>query len=573
MTHVWHLLPEQHPEAIAHLQEKVQLPRTLAKLLVDRGVFTFEDAKAFFRPDFLQVHDPFMMADMEQAAKRVVLALERKERILIYGDYDVDGTTSVALVYGFLSNYTDQLLTYIPDRHKEGYGLSYAGIDFAADHEVSLVIALDCGVKAIDQVAYGNKLGLEFIICDHHNPGEQLPEALVLDPKRVDCQYPYKELSGCGVGFKLCQAILMLNGESIKKLVPLLDLLAVSIAADIVPMTGENRVLAHFGLQQFNTTPRPGFRALLGQFNPPYSITDVVFKIAPRINAAGRIDHGLGAVELLVETDPQRAQLRADAINTNNTDRKQLDEAITRAALQQMEELGLTERRTTVVYHPEWHKGVIGIVASRLIERHYKPTVVLTMSNGKLAGSARSVRNFDLYEALEAASDALIQFGGHKYAAGMTLHPEQLEHFRLRFEEEVAKRIQPEHLTPVLEIDAEIRFDELTPKFLRVLDQFEPFGPGNLPPLFVVRNLEVITCKTMGEEGKHWKCQLRDMESTTLRTEEAVWFGKGEELKQWVQPGIQVDAAFHLSVNRYQGTSRLQLNLRDLVPAGSKKMK
>lgn len=563
MDERWVLKPEPDDGIVRRLTEDLGLSRTLAVLLAQRGITNYGEARDFFAPAFTGVHDPFLMKDMDRAVDRILRAMERKERILVYGDYDVDGTTAVSLVYGFLFRHYDQLDFYIPDRYKEGYGLSYQGIDYADDNGVSLIIALDCGVKAVEQVKYGNERGIDFIICDHHLPGAELPPAVaVLDPKRADCSYPYDELSGCGVGFKLCQALTRRMDWPIKDLEPQLDLLALSIGADIVPITGENRVLAFFGMKRLNELPRPGLRALMGETREKlWTITDVVFQLGPKINAAGRMEHGKLAVELLTETQAEKAKERAEQIVRHNDDRRTLDQTITEAAKSQILALGMDRRKSTVVYHEEWNKGVIGIVASRLIEHYYKPTVVFTLSNGKLAGSARSVHGFDLYEALEACADVLEQFGGHRYAAGMTMLPERLETFRLRFEEAVAARITPEQETPVLEVDTELDLSEINEKFMRILKRFEPFGPGNLSPIFVSRGMEVITARRIGKEENHWKLWLDD----GSRRWDAIGFGMVRKIN--LQPGDRVDVAYHLGENHYQGRVSLQLELRGIRPA------
>ncbi|MFY7758927.1 MAG: single-stranded-DNA-specific exonuclease RecJ, partial [Flavobacterium stagni] len=532
-------------------------------LLVQRGITTYDEAKAFFRPTLNDLHNPYLMKDMEQAVFRIEQAINNRENILVFGDYDVDGTTAVSLMASYLRSFYPNVATYIPDRYAEGYGVSYQGIDFAEDNGMTLIIALDCGIKSIDHVNYAKAKGIDFIICDHHRPGETLPEAVaVLDPKRDDCSYPYDELCGCGVGFKLIQALSERRGQTILDLIPYLDLVATAIAADIVPITGENRVLAKFGLQVINENPRPGIKALLTQVKKSeLTITDVVFIIAPRINAAGRIQHGNAAVSLLTEMNLEQAVQFAADIEQHNKDRRELDKTITEEALRQIQDLNETERFTTVVYQENWHKGVIGIVASRLTETYYRPTIVFTKSGEKLAASARSVKDFDLYEALEACSDHLIQFGGHKYAAGMTLYEENYPAFKAAFEEVVKKTIDPNLLIPEIAVDAEIQFSEITPKLMRLLKQFEPYGPGNMTPTFLAQSVyDTGYGKRIGSDETHLKLNLKQGASETLG---AVGFGLGEKLKL-TQNRQKIDAVFCLDENEFNGSVTLQLRLKDL---------
>ncbi|MFM7018098.1 single-stranded-DNA-specific exonuclease RecJ, partial [Flavobacterium sp.] len=472
----WTLKSKPEKEKVQKLQDELQVDALIATLLVQRGVETYEQAKAFFRPSLNDLHDPFLMKDMDKAVARIEEAIDNGENILVFGDYDVDGTTAVSLVSSYLKSYYSNIATYIPDRYNEGYGISYAGIDFAEDNEFTLIIALDCGIKSIDHIAYAKAKKIDFIICDHHRPGDELPNAVaVLDPKRADCSYPYDELCGCGIGFKLIQALASKRGQTLEDLLLYLDLVATAIAADIVPITGENRILAKYGLEVINSNPRPGIKALIQNVNKKIlTITDVVFIIAPRINAAGRIKHGNEAVALLTEYDLDQAEQFASEIEQHNSDRKGLDKQITVEALAQIEANNEKENFTTVIYQENWHKGVIGIVASRLTETYYRPTIVFTKSGDKLAASARSVKDFDVYNAIEACSEHLEQFGGHKYAAGMTLKEENYEAFKTAFEKEVRNTISPELLIPEIEIDAEINLSEITPKLIRVLNQFEP---------------------------------------------------------------------------------------------------
>lgn len=559
----WNFHSKPNPSAVHHLMDVLHIDELVANLLVQRGITTYEEAKAFFRPTLNDLHNPYLMKDMEQAVLRIEQAMNNRENILVFGDYDVDGTTAVSLMASYLRSFYPNVATYIPDRYAEGYGVSYQGIDFAEDNGMTLIIALDCGIKSIDHVIYAKAKGIDFIICDHHRPGDTLPDAVaVLDPKREDCTYPYDELCGCGVGFKLIQALSERRGQTILDLIPYLDLVAAAIAADIVPITGENRVLAKFGLQVINENPRPGIKALLTQVKKSeLTITDVVFIIAPRINAAGRIQHGNAAVSLLTEMNLEQAVQFAANIEQHNKDRRELDKTITEEALHQIQELNETKRFTTVVYQENWHKGVIGIVASRLTETYYRPTIVFTKSGDKLAASARSVKDFDLYEALEACSEHLIQFGGHKYAAGMTLYEENYPAFKAAFEEVVKKTIDPSLLIPEIAIDAEIQFSEITPKLMRILKQFEPFGPGNMTPTFLAQSVyDTGYGKRIGNDETHLKLNLKQGASETLG---AVGFGLGEKLKL-TQNRQKIDAVFCLDENEFNGSVTLQLRLKDL---------
>ena len=561
----WSLRPKPNPHTVAQLSESLGVDQAIASLLVQRGVNTFEEAKSFFRPSLDELHDPFLMKDMDLAVERIEKAIANGENILVYGDYDVDGTTSVALVASYLKTFYPNVATYIPDRYQEGYGVSLQGIDYAADNEVSLIIALDCGIKAIEKVAYASEKGVDFIICDHHRPGSEIPRAVaVLDPKREDCDYPYKELCGCGVGFKLLQALHQRRGEPFEHLLPYLDLVATAIGADIVPVTGENRILAYHGLNVINAAPRAGFKAILEQVKKDQlSITDVVFIIAPRINAAGRMKHGLHAVNLLTEVDENQAGIFASEIEEYNKDRRDADKSITLEALQQIEALNEQERLTTVVYHENWHKGVIGIVASRLTETYYRPTLVFTRSGEKLAASARSVRGFDVYDALEGCSEYIEQFGGHKYAAGLTLLEVQYENFKRKFEEVVSATIDKNLLTPEINIDAEISLSDITPKFYRILKQFAPFGPGNMSPVFMTSGLQDTGfAKCVGGDSKHLKCRLKKPGSKV--SFDAIGFDLGIKC-DYLSEGKKVKAVYNIEENEYNGNVSLQLKLKDLV--------
>ena len=537
--------PEQHK--INHLKNVLNVEENVATLLIQRGIETFKEAKTFFRPQLSDLHDPFLMKDMQKAVNRIEKALQNNERILIYGDYDVDGTTSVALMSSYLKTHSENISSYIPDRYQEGYGVSYQGIDFAHDNEFSLIIALDCGIKAIEKVAYAKEKGIDFIICDHHRPGNQVPNAIaVLDPKQDDCNYPYDELCGCGVGFKLIQAIASTKGETIEDLIPYLDLVATAIGADIVPITGENRTLAYFGMQVVNQNPRAGFKAIINQIKKnTLTITDVVFIIAPRINAAGRMKHGMYAVDLLTQTNFELAEQYASEIETFNSDRRDADKQITIEALQQIEEQKEQKRFTTVVYNQNWHKGVIGIVASRLIETYYRPTLVFTKSGDFLAASARSVSGFDVYNALEACAEHIEQFGGHKYAAGLTLKPENYEAFKNAFEAEVKNTINPNLLTPELKIDAQINLNELDDKLMRILKQFAPYGPGNMSPIFMSEQLQDTGYgKCVGEDDKHLRITVKD--DSTKNSLVCIGFNLGHKIdviknKQFFRAAYSVD--------------------------------
>lgn len=559
----WTLKKKPDSDKVKHLQSVLNVDEMIATLLLQRGVETFEQAKAFFRPNLDDLHDPYLMKDMDKAVARIESAIENQENILVFGDYDVDGTTAVALVSSYLKTIYPNIATYIPDRYDEGYGVSYQGIDFADDNGFSLIIALDCGIKSVDHVAYAKTKSIDFIICDHHRPGTILPEAVaILDPKRDDCLYPYDELCGCGVGFKLVQALGANRNQTIDDLAPYLDLVATAIAADIVPMTGENRVLAHFGLQIINTSPRPGIAALVNTIKKnALTITDVVFIIAPRINAAGRIKHGNHAVELLTEFNLDQARAFASEIEKYNTDRKDLDKQITQAALKQIQDNNEHERFTTVVFQEDWHKGVIGIVASRLIENYYRPTIVFTKSGEKYAASARSVSGFDIYTALEACSDCLEQFGGHMYAAGMTLKPERYEQFKDTFERVVRETIAPELLTEEIEVDAEISLDQVTPKLTRLLKQFEPFGPQNRTPVFLTRELfDTGYAKKIGGDETHLKLFVKQKNSDGFP---AVGFGLADKI-EYVKNKKPFEAVYCIDENEWNGNVSVQLRMKDI---------
>lgn len=560
----WKLKNIPNIDTVNRLAKELSIDKSIAALLVQRNIETFAQAKHFFRPKLSDLHDPYLMKDMDLAINRIENAIENEENILIFGDYDVDGTTAVSLVYSYFHQFYPNVATYIPDRYEEGYGISYEGIDFASDNEFSLIIALDCGIKAIDKVAYAKEKKIDFIVCDHHRPGNTLPNAIaVLDPKREDCNYPYDELCGCGIGFKLIQALAQKRNESFETLLPYLDLVATAIAADIVPITGENRILAYFGLQVINTNPRPGIKALIEQVNKEtLNITDVVFIIAPRINAAGRIKHGLHAVALLTETDFQNAQKYASEIEQYNIDRKGLDRQITIDALDQIEKNKEEDHSTSVVFDADWHKGVIGIVASRLIETYYRPTLVFTQSGEFLSASARSVKGFDVYNALEKCSDFIEQFGGHKYAAGLTLKMENYERFKLKFEEVVKNSIPEELLTPEITIDAEIYLSNITPKFYRIIEQFGPFGPQNMKPTFMATGLRDNGYgKKVGANGEHLKLSI--ISGADEKTYNAIGFGLGDKF-DLINTGQPFSAVFTIDENHWNGITSLQLILKDI---------
>ncbi|WP_445456618.1 single-stranded-DNA-specific exonuclease RecJ [Flavobacterium sp. HNIBRBA15423] len=557
----WNLKAKPEKQKVQALQNALQVDEIIATLLVQRGIETFEQAKSFFRPTLEDIHNPYLMKDMDKAVSRIERAITNNEKILVFGDYDVDGTTAVSLVSSYIKTFYSNAATYIPDRYLEGYGVSFKGIDFANDNGFSLIIALDCGIKSIDQVKYAKERNIDFIICDHHRPGDTLPDAIaVLDPKRSDCTYPYDELCGCGIGFKLIQALGQNRNQTLEDLIPYLDLVATAIAADIVPMTGENRVLAKFGLEVINSNPRSGIKALVQNIKKKtLTITDVVFIVAPRINAAGRIKHGDYAVQLLTEFDLEQAEAFAKEIEENNTERRGLDKQITKEALQQIQENKEETRFTTVVYDENWHKGVIGIVASRLTETYYRPTLVFTKSGEKLAASARSVQDFDVYNALEACAEHLEQFGGHMYAAGMTLKEENYENFKKAFEKVVQETIEPNLLIPEITIDMQIDFSDINPKLVRILKEFEPFGPQNMHPIFMTKEVvDTGYAKTLGSEEEHLKLFVKQKDSEGIG---AIGFGQGKHLSL-VQNKNPFQVAYILDENEWNNQTSLQLNIR-----------
>lgn len=563
MNKRWSIRETADDTVVNNLAGVLNIDTVLSTLLVHRGITTYEEARYFFRPDHRHLHDPFLMADMEKAILRIEKAIENDELILIYGDYDVDGTTAVALVYSFFKNHHTNIEYYIPDRYTEGYGISTRGIDYAAEHGFSLIIALDCGIKSVDKIVYANTKNIDFIICDHHTPGDVLPAAVaVLDPKRKDCEYPYKELSGCGIGFKLAQAFAEKNDIPFEEVSIYFDLAAVSIACDIVPITGENRILAYYGLQKINSNPCIGIKKLMEVAGRTgnFTISDIVFLLGPRINAAGRIDDAKHAVELLIACTEEAANEKGELINIKNTERKGHDLQITDEALSMIDNDDiLIGRKSTVVYNENWHKGVIGIVASRLTEKYYRPTIVLTRSNGHVAGSARSVLGYDLYEALCGCSDLLIQFGGHKYAAGLTMHPENVPAFIDKFEEVVSATITDEQLIQQIPIDAEITLSQIEPKFFRVLNQFAPFGPENMLPVFITKN--VYVSGNVGLAGsKHLKMTVMQPGSSAF---DCIAFNHGEYLDK-IKKDIPFDICYTIEENIWKERRTIQLNIKGI---------
>ena len=582
----WILHQPVDKQQVDEIVKVLGIDENLATLLVQRGITNFEEARTFFRPQLSQLHDPFLMTDMDKAVDRVLQAINNGEKLLVYGDYDVDGTTAVAVVYTYLKPFfkKKKIEFYIPDRYEEGYGISFKGIDYAADNGFKLVIALDCGIKANERIDYANERGVDFIICDHHRPGDVIPNAVaVLDAKRPDCHYPYDELSGCGVGFKLVTALSMRGLGTIEQVYDLIDLLAVSIAADIVPITGENRVLAHFGLKQLNKKPRPGIEAILQHANiyrrdeeqvedednvltRELTISDLVFLIGPRINAAGRIAKASDSVRLLIADKKDHAEKLAASINDLNDERREFDNRITDEARGMIEDdQELRDAKSTVVYNAKWHRGVIGIVASRLTDFYYRPTIVLTRANGLITGSARSIKNFDIYDAIDNCSDLLEHFGGHKYAAGLSMKPENLPEFRRRFEAYVAEHLIAEDFVPELEVDLKIDFHNITAKFMRILNQFAPFGPGNMAPVFWTDNVVDAGGSRPVGGHRHLKLtvsQIGDAEQGVAPFS-GIAFQKGD-LFERIHAGEPFSICYHLEYNTWQGKTNLQLNVKDI---------
>jgi len=564
----WITKPTPDATVIEHLKEVLGVNSILAVLLVQRGIRDFESARAFFRPTYEHLHDPFLMKDMQRAVDRISHAIRHRENIMVYGDYDVDGTTSVAMVYSFLKKIYPNVDYYIPDRYTEGYGVSYKGIDTAIADNFKLMISLDCGIKAVEKIKYANSKGVDFIVCDHHYPGAMLPSAFaLLNPKRADCNYPFKELSGCGVGFKMLQAFAMKNGIPAEDVYEYIDLVAVSIASDIVSMDGENRVLESLGIQKLNKKPTLGLKSIVkisGMEGSQIQVDDIVFKIGPRINAAGRMKSGKHAVELLISDEERTAKSVGVEIDRFNTDRKNIDSDITLQARQMLSTDPKQDfRKTTVLFDPSWHKGVVGIVASRLIETYYRPTVILTESNGLATGSARSVEGFDLYKAIDACSDLLENFGGHMFAAGLTMKTENVEAFKRRFEEVVAETITEEQLAPNIMIDAEINFADITPKFVRILKQFQPFGPKNMSPVFLTRNVaDTGAAKMVGKCGEHLKLDLRQENHPEIIFP-AIGFQMSEHYPV-IRSGASFDVCYAIEENTFRGETRIQLQVKDI---------
>jgi len=558
MEKKWNIL-KSDSTVVAELVKALSVSEIVAHLLVLRGITTYDDAKVFFRPEMAHLHDPFLMKDMQKAVDRIEEAIAKKQKVLVYGDYDVDGTTSVAMMYSFLQKQFSEIDYYIPCRYEEGYGVSLKSIDYAKDNNFALIIALDCGIRAVEQIEYANKKGVDFIICDHHNPGEKVPEAIaILNPKQIDCNYPYKELSGCGVGFKLIQAFSQKNNIDFSEIMEYMDLLTVSIGADIVPMTGENRVFSFYGLQQINTNPRVGLKALMEIANKTNNLTisDVVFGIAPRINAAGRIEHAKKAVEILVEKDYEKAKRFADKIEENNITRKGLDQSITKEALEMIDK----SKKSTVVHSENWHKGVVGIVASRLIENYYKPTIVLAEKDGILTGSARSVHDFDLYTAISKCAHLCEKFGGHKYAAGLSLKKENLAKFIDEFEKSVCETITDDQLTPKINIDKVIDIDEVDDKLFRIIKQFAPFGPKNLSPIFVSKGVvDNGYGKQVGADKSHLRINVK-RENNAIA---GIGFSMGDFFEN-IKDNQSFDVCFSIDENEWNGRKSLQLRIRDL---------
>lgn len=564
MTKRWIFNDDIDEDVVAQLSREINVSPIIAKILIQRNITDFDQAKIYFRPSLDQLHDPFLMRDMDKALERIKTAMDLNEKILIYGDYDVDGTTSVSLVYGFLKNFYNNIEFYIPDRYKEGYGISKTGIDWAAENKISLLITLDCGIKAVEMTDYANKKDIDLIICDHHLPGETLPRAFaILDSKMDDCPYPYKELSGCGVGFKLIQAFCEKFGYDPDLLYDYIDLVAVSIAADIVPITGENRILAYYGLKKLNENPRLGLKALikLAGIRNELNISSIVFGIGPRINASGRMDHAKSAVDLLLANNHKTIESLAESIDLKNLERRNFDSAITIEAIEMIEhEKGTKNLKSTVLFKDDWHKGVIGIVASRCIDKYYRPTIILTESNGKATGSARSVNGFDIYKAISECSDLLEQFGGHMYAAGLTMEIDKVEAFKEKFERIVSERISDEQLVPLIEIDSEIDLIDVNFKFYNLLEQMAPFGPGNMQPIFVTHQLHV-SGRPRILKNQHLKFYV--YQNNEDEAMEAIGFGQAKYY-DLIASGMRFSMAYYIEENNYLGNKTLQLRVKDI---------
>ena len=558
----WYKRKNFNSEKIARLSKTLNIPDVISSLLLQRGIVDFESAKHFFRPDWSQLHNPFLMKDMNKAVDRIQLAINTNEKVMIFGDYDVDGTTSVALLTDYLKNKIFYIKPYVPDRYSEGYGISKKGIEIAKEEGISLIIALDCGIKAFQEINYAKELGIDFIVCDHHLPEKSIPDAVaVLDPKRDGCEYPFKELCGCGIGFKLIQALQIKLKLPKNELIIYSDLVATAIAADIVPIVGENRVLTFIGLKQMQSNPRLGFKILTNQLRKPLKVTDLVFVLAPRINAAGRMDKGLNAVKLMLSIEKQEAISIARKIEFYNKERRYTEELITKEAFQQIKLEGTVNDCSSIVYSPSWHKGVIGIVASRLIEKYYRPSIVLTKSGDILTGSARSVSGFDIYKALEACKENLIQFGGHKYAAGLTLKMEQLSKFKLSFEKYAKENISPEYKMRSMEYDLDIKFNDISPKLFRIINQMAPFGPKNMRPVFATHNCkEMGMTRTVGNDKTHLQLDISD--STGVRFS-GIGYGLGHLLKE-IKEVNSFSVLYTIEENEFRGNKNLQLKIKDI---------
>ncbi|MBD79053.1 MAG: single-stranded-DNA-specific exonuclease RecJ [Crocinitomicaceae bacterium] len=566
MKNRWQFQPVPEKKKIDHLLEVLGVDKRIARMLLTRGIETYDQAEQFFRPNLDDLHDPFLMKDMDLAVERIQHAMEEGEKVLIYGDYDVDGTTSVSLMVKFFEPfYSEYIDYYIPDRYKEGYGISLQGIDHAESNNISLIIALDCGIRAVNQVEYATKKGIDFIICDHHLPHGDIPKAVaVLDHKRADCPYPYKELTGCGIGLKLCQALTKKLGLEDSGWINLLDFVAISSACDIVPITGENRTLTYLGIEQINSAPRKGLESIveLSGKKGKFTVTDLVFTIGPRVNAAGRIGDAKKAVEMLLSEDDSLATEASQILEKRNAERKELDQSITQEALEFIEERGMQDQKTSVLFSESWHKGVVGIVASRLIESYYRPTIVLCESNGKAVGSARSVPGFNIHEALQQCEEFLEQYGGHAFAAGMTLSLEKVEAFQKKFEEVVSGTIDSELLIPTLLVDEEIDFTEITPKFWRLVKQLAPFGPENMKPVFVTRNvIDAKWSKTVGD-GSHLKLDVYQRGKPNYKMS-GIAFGMGEYVDR-IKSKEPFDVLYTIEENEWQGNVSLQMMVKDL---------
>ncbi len=570
MEKKWIIKEKGDQVVVRQLANTLGVSESLANLMVQRNINSKAEAQAFFNPSLDYLHDPFLMKDMNLAVDRISSAINKNEKILVYGDYDVDGTTAVAMMYSFLKERYSNVIYYIPDRYKEGYGLSLKGLDFAYENNCKVVITLDCGIKAVEKVKYARTKGLDVIICDHHYPGDEIPKATaVLDPKQPSCSYPYKDLSGCGVGFKLIQAYSRVHAIPFDAIAHYLDLVAVSIASDIVPITGENRVLAYFGLKRLNDSPRTGLKEIIreSEVSKELTVEDIVFKLGPRINAAGRMETGSKAVDLLVSDDIKLAAEISKEISNFNIERRTVDRTITTEAMRMIsEDLRNVNARTTVLYNPAWKKGVIGIVASRLIETYYRPTVILTESNGFATGSARSVQGYDLYQAIEACSDLLESFGGHMFAAGLTMKKENIGKFKERFEEYVNNTISEDQLVPRIFIDTELSFSEINEEYFKILSKFQPFGPDNMSPLFLSKNvIDSGMGRMVGSSGEHLKLDLCQ-ESAGTKILPAIAFGQANHFDH-IKTGKPVDICYSVEINEFRGNRTLQLNIRDIKPS------